>query len=82
MGVGLFSHVTAIQQVEWPQVVPGQVQVGYQEKVLLQKSSQVLEWAAQGGSGIIIPGGVQEQWRCDTEEHGQGAILVVGGQLD
>jgi len=27
----------------------------------------VLEWAAQGGGGVTIPGGVQETLRCCTE---------------
>ena len=33
-------------------------------------SGDALEWAAQGGSGVTIPGGVQEQWRGGTEVHG------------
>jgi len=34
------------------------------------KSDEILEWAAQGGGGFIIPGGVQELCRCGTEGHG------------
>jgi len=30
----------------------------------------VLEWAAQGGVGVTVPGGVQETFRCRTEGHG------------
>jgi len=30
----------------------------------------VLEWAAQGGGGVTIPGGVQETSGCGTEGHG------------
>ena len=30
-----------------------------------------LAQAAQRGSGVTIPGGVPEPWRCDTEGHGQ-----------
>ena len=29
--------------------------------------------AAQGGGGVTVPGGVQELWRCGTEERGQWA---------
>lgn len=44
-------------------------QVGYKEKFLLQKSSQVLEPAAQGGGGITISRGVQETFRCGMKGH-------------
>jgi len=37
---------------------------------------------AQGGGGVTIPEGVQETFRCCTEGHGLGEILVVGGLLD
>ena len=30
----------------------------------------MLEWAAQGGDGVTVPGGVQEVFRCCTEGHG------------
>ena len=36
------------------------------EKFLL-RSSEVLEQAAQGGGGVIVPGGFQEEGRCGTE---------------
>ena len=32
-------------------------------------SNEVLEKAAQGGGGIIVPGGVQETFRCCTKGH-------------
>ena len=51
-------------------VVPEEVQVGYQEKLILRKSSEVLAQAAQVGGGVTIPEGVQEVWRCGTEGHG------------
>jgi len=35
------------------------IQVGYYEKIL-QKSSEAVAQAAQGGGGVTIPGGVQE----------------------
>jgi len=37
--------------------------------------------AAQGGGAVTAPGGVQELCGCGTEGRGQGAVLVVGGQL-
>ena len=30
----------------------------------------MLEWAAQAGGGVIIPGGIQEMFRCCSEGHG------------
>ena len=48
------------------QVVPGEVQTGYQEKFIL-----VLEQAAQGDGGDTIPGCFQEPFGCGTEGHGQ-----------
>lgn len=62
-----------------------EVQIGYQEAFLLQKRSEVLEWAAQGSDGVsdgvAIPGGLQEKGGCRTELHGQSSIrhgLMVG----
>ena len=46
--------------------------------MLLSESGQVLEWPAQGGSGVTIAGGVQETFRSCTEGHGLVKILVVG----
>ena len=34
------------------------------------KSDQALEQVIQIGGGVIIPGDVQETFRCDTEGHG------------
>ena len=31
--------------------------VGYSETFLLRRSGEVLEWAAQGGGGVTVPGG-------------------------
>jgi len=28
----------------------------------------VLEWAAQGGGGVTVPGGVQETFRCSMRD--------------
>lgn len=30
----------------------------------------MLGWAAHGGGGVTIPGGVQEAFRCCTEGYG------------
>ena len=43
-----------------------EVQVGYLKKFLLRKSIEVLEQAAQGGSEVTVPGGIQEMCRCGT----------------
>ena len=32
----------------------------------------------QGGGGVIIPGGVQEMFRCGTEGH--GLVGSIGGR--
>ena len=57
----------ATDKKEWPQVMRGEVQDGYQERLHLRKSSGALEQAAQGGSGVIFPGGVQELHGCGTD---------------
>jgi len=41
----------------------------YLEKFLLRKSGNALAQATQGGGGVTIPGGVQQEGRCGTEEH-------------
>jgi len=33
-------------------------------------------YKAQGGGGVIIPGGIQEPWRCGTWGH--GLVPTVG----
>ena len=52
---------------------PEEVQVGYQEEIILRKSSEALAQAAQGGGQVTIPEGVQEMQRYDTEGHVQWA---------
>ena len=47
-----------------------EIQVGCYEILLHQESGQVLEWAAQGGGGLTVPGGIQGTFRCCTEKHG------------
>ena len=46
------------------------------EIFLLWESGQVVKWAAQGGGGVTVPGGVQEPFKC-TEGHG-----IVGNTGD
>jgi len=46
------------------------MQVGYYEKFLPQKSAQALEWDAEGGGGVTIPGGAQEAFICCTKGNG------------
>ena len=50
MDTPILLHNQKQDEREWPQVAPGEVQVG-------------LEWAGQGGGGVIDPGGVQEMLR-------------------
>ena len=49
--------------------MPVEIQAGCSE-ILLCKSGQALEWAAQGGDEVTISGDVQETFRCRTEGHG------------
>jgi len=37
-----------------------------------------LNWAAQGGGGVGIPGGAQEKSKRGTEEHGLVGMVVLG----
>lgn len=60
----------------WPQVAPGEFQVGYWEAFILRKSSEVSEQAAQGSGRFTVPRGVQETWRSDTVRHGGERIMV------
>jgi len=39
--------------------VPREVHVGYAEKIILRKGGEMLEWAAQGVGGVMVPEGVQ-----------------------
>ena len=59
MKISLFPQVNSNKgKREWPQVVPGEVHVGYYKEFPLIKSGQALEQAAQGSRGVITPGGV------------------------
>ena len=54
----------------WLQAAPGKVQAGCQEILLILKSGQALEWAAQGGGEVADPGGVQGMFGRCVEGHG------------
>ena len=60
----------------------GEIQVGCQEILLLRESGQALEQTAQEGGEVTVPGGVQEAFRCCTEDMVLWEILVIRGQLD
>jgi len=47
-------------------------------KIYLLKQCQVLEQAAQGSGGVIIPGGFQKTCRCGTSGHHLAGMVVVG----
>lgn len=49
MGVGLFSQQQQLDEREWPEVGPGEVQVVYYETFIFRNRINVLEQAAQGG---------------------------------
>ena len=59
----------------WLQVAPGEVQAGYEEQFLCQKSGDaVAQLHREGaGGGVTIPGGVQELQRRGSEGRGQWA---------
>ena len=57
-----------------PQVRPGEVQIGYEEKHLHCKGGQALEQAAQGGGGITSPGAVSKLHSCGALGHGSVMI--------
>lgn len=40
--------------------MPVELQVGNEEKIILSKHGEVLEWAAQGDGGVTVPVGVPE----------------------
>jgi len=51
------------------QVMPEEVQVGYEEKILLRKCGEVLKQVVQGGDGATILGGFQETCSYGTQRH-------------
>ena len=47
-------------------------------KTYSEKNTLVMQWGAQGGGAVTVPGGVQELWRCGTavSGHGNGGLGV------
>ena len=58
--------------------MPVEVQVGNEEKIILSKHGEVLEWAAQGDGAVTVPVDVPELWRCGTEGRGQWRWVDLG----
>lgn len=58
------------------------VQVGHQEDFLQRRGALALEQAAQGGSGLTIPGRVQEMTGCDTYCCGLVGKVAFSQRLD
>lgn len=66
---------------KWPQAMSGDVQVGHQEKFLHRRGCQVLERAAQGGSGVTISQGVQGTTGHGTQCSGLFNKVVMDQRL-
>lgn len=44
--------------------MPGEVLLGYEEKILLRRSGKALEQAVRGGDEVTVPGGAQGKGNC------------------
>ena len=53
-------------------------------KNFFSQSGQVLEWPAQGGGGVAVPGSVQEASGQGATRYGLVAVvtMIMGGRLD
>ena len=67
-----------LDQREWLQDVPGKIQAGCQEILLLLKGGQALEWTAQRGGGVTDPEGVQRAFGRCVEGHGLARTIGEG----
>ena len=56
----------------------GLFRLDIRKKLFSEKSGAAVAHAAQGGGGVIVPGGVQEAFRCCTEGH--GLVGNIGGR--
>ena len=65
--------IPGINQFRSSQVVPEEVQIGYQEESLHREGGQALEWAAQGSGGVPIPGET-----CGRDAQGRGLVMGLG----
>jgi len=52
--------------------------LGIRKKIPLQKGTEVLDQAAQGGGRVTVPGSVQKKGRCGTEGQDLVGLLVMG----
>ena len=64
---------------KWLQVVPEEIYIVDKEKLFLSGSDQALEWPAQEGGGVTVPGSVQEVSRRATTRHG---LVACGSNGD
>jgi len=65
---------------EWPQVLPGEVQVGYQEELILQKSgeavAQLPREVVQSPSLEVLKNHVDVALRDVVSGHGGGGLTL------
>ena len=52
--------------------MPAEIWIRYKEKLFLSESGQALEWSAQGGGGVAIPGSVEETFGWGATRCGLG----------
>lgn len=64
-------------QRQWSQVASGKVQIGYQEKFVLRKNGEVLEYDVQGVGGVTVPGNFLEKGSYGTQGHGLVGMVLM-----